>query len=68
MKKVKINYRTQYDTTNQICGYVMAEDKGEYYLVSRRAYNRALKNRTIGGVAGIIFEGDKPVIVDFRIY
>lgn len=60
MKKVKINYRTQYDTTNQICGYVMAEDKGKYYLVSRRAYNRAL--------AGIIFEGDKPVIVDFRIY
>ena len=64
MKKVKINYRTQYDTTNQICGYVMAEDRGDYYLVSHRAYNRAFAKRTIG----IIFECDKPVIVGFPIY
>ena len=45
MKKVKINYHTQYDNTNQICGYVVSENKGKYYLVSRKAYNRELKEQ-----------------------
>ena len=45
MKKVKINYHAQYDNTNQICGYVVSENKGKYYLVSRKAYNRELKEQ-----------------------
>lgn len=60
---MKINYRTAYDTTNQICGYVIASDKGDYYVITERQYNRALSNRTIGGIAGVIFDADKPVRV-----
>lgn len=69
---MKINYRTAYDATNRICGYVIARDKGNYFVITERQYNRALSNRTIGGVAGIIFDtdDDKPVrVVDkYGIY
>lgn len=60
---MKINYRTAYDTTNEICGYVIACDKGNHYAITERQYNRALDNRTIGGIAGVIFDADKPVRV-----
>lgn len=60
----KITYKTAYDNTNRICGYVFAYDKGDYYTINKRQYNRALKNRTIGGLAGIIFNADKPVYVE----
>lgn len=57
----RISYKTAYDGTETICGYVVAEDKGDYYTISHRAYKNALKKRTIGGDAGIIFLADKPV-------
>lgn len=61
----RIYYRTAYDTTNRICGYVIPFTETEnYYLITRSQYNRALKNRTIGGDAGIIFESDKRVMID----
>lgn len=59
----KINYRTAYDTTNMICGYVLAEEHKDYYTITRQQYNRALKNRTVGGDAGLIFDSEKPVLV-----
>lgn len=59
----KINYTTAYDTTNAVCGYVQAEEHDNYYTITRGQYNRALKNRTIGGIAGIVFDADKPVHV-----
>ena len=57
----RIYFKTAYDTSNTVSGYVMAEDKGEYYTISHRAYKNALKKRTIGGDAGIIFLAEKPV-------
>lgn len=59
----KINYTTAYDTNNTICGHVLAEERDDCYTITKSQYNRALKNRTIGGVAGIVFDADKPVYV-----
>lgn len=59
--KIKISYTTPYaDAT--INGFVMAEDMGDYYKISRRQYNRALKNLTVGNV-GPRFISVKPVRV-----
>ena len=57
----KIYYKTVYDGTERICGYVLAENHGDYYTITKQQYYRALKNRTVGGEAGLIFE--KPVFV-----
>lgn len=59
----KISYSTHYDTTNKICGYVFAQEHKNHYTITERQYNRALKNRTIGGIAGLNFYADKPVYV-----
>lgn len=59
----KINYSTHYDTTNKICGYVFAEEHSDHYEISKRQYDRCMKNRTVGGDAGINFHADKPVYV-----
>ena len=59
--RVKIFYTTHYD--NRICGFVYAEDKGSHYEINKRQYARCLKNRTIGGDAGINFRTDKEVEV-----
>lgn len=59
----KIYYRTAYDTTERICGYVIAEDRGDCYTITKQQYNRALKNRTVGGAVGLIFESEKPVFI-----
>lgn len=59
----RIYYKTAYDNTNTICGYVNAEERENYYVITKQQYNRALKNRTVGGTAGLIFDSDKPVLV-----
>lgn len=59
----RIYYKTAYDTTGKICGYVNAEGHKDCYVISKQQYDRALKNRTIGGTAGLIFEATKPVYV-----
>lgn len=59
----KISYSTHYDTTDKICGYVFAQEHNGYYTITQQQYNRALKNRTIGGIAGLNFHADKPVYV-----
>ena len=48
----KINYSSYY-TDGRVLGYVLAEEKEDrygrpYYIISRRAYNRA-ENRCISG-------------------
>lgn len=61
----KIFYTTAYDTNNTICGYVIPQaETRDYYIISKAQYKRALKNRTIGGEAGIIFDSEKPVYVN----
>ena len=62
MKK-KIYFKTYYDTSEQICGYVMAEEKSDYYTITERQYKNALKKRTVGGDAGIHFLADKKVYI-----
>lgn len=59
----KINYKTAYDSFNRICGYVYAKEHEKYYTINKQQYKRALKNRVIGGKAGLIFESDKPVFI-----
>lgn len=59
----KINYSTHYDTNETVCGYVMAAEYKDGYSITEDQYNRALKNRTIGGTANIKFICDKPVYV-----
>ena len=59
----KIYYKTAYDTTERICGYVYAEDHNDCYTITKQQYNRALKNSTVGGYVGLIFECEKPVFV-----
>ena len=61
--RTKITYRTANDTTNTICGYVMAEDCGEYYVISQNAHKRCLFIRKIVGTGGLLFDADKPVVV-----
>ena len=62
MKK-RIYFKTYYDPSDRICGYVMAEEKGNYYTVSEKQYKNALKKRTVGGDAGIHFLADKEVCI-----
>lgn len=61
----RIYYQTAFDTTNRICGYVVAEDKGKYYTISHRAYKNAMKKRTIVSSDRLLFLTDdfKPVLV-----
>ena len=59
----KIYYRTAYDATEKICGYVLAEDRDDCHTITKQQYNRALKKRNVGGAAGLIFESEKPVFV-----
>ena len=61
--KRKIYYKTAYDTSGRICGYVQAGDYIDFYIITKRQYDRALKNRTIGGDANVIFETEKPVYI-----
>lgn len=60
----KINYKTAYDENDTICGYVMAEEYKDGYIISNRQLDRAFKKRTIGGIANVIFLTDSPVYVD----
>ena len=65
MKKI-IAYHTAYADPPYVIGYVIAKDAGACYIISERAYKNALKRRTIGGDAGIIFRADKPVRIRDR--
>ena len=64
----KIEYSTHYDDTNRICGYVMAKEEKDHYTINERQYKMCLKNRTVGGDAGIKFHSDKPVYVVDKNY
>lgn len=59
----RISYYTAYDNPESIIGYVLAKDAGSHYTISERAYKNALKRRTIGGDASVIFRADKPVMI-----
>ena len=57
MKRVKITYRTEYDTLNRVCGYVFARvnDDGKY-MITYEQYLKCLNHRVIGGIAGVVFD------------
>ena len=61
--KRRIYFKTHYDPSDRICGYVMAEKKSGYYTITERQYKNALKKRTVGGDAGIHFLTDKKVYI-----
>ena len=62
----RIYYVTAYDQNKSVCGYVMAKVRGEVAMITKRQYNNALKNRTIGGDAGLIFLTDKTILIDYN--
>jgi hypothetical protein len=65
----KIYYSTYYDTTNKICGYVLAKEKEDCYSINENQYKNALKKRSVVGNAEIKFHtffsnvANKPVRV-----
>lgn len=62
MERIKVFYKGSYDDGN--CEhYVLAESRGNYLLISYRQWKNCLKNRKIGGDAGILFDTEKPVFV-----
>lgn len=61
----RIYYKTAYDTTGTICGYIIPEwETEDAFSVSKRQYARCLKNRTVGGDAGIIFLSHKTPCIE----
>ena len=65
MKTTRIYYCTAYDTEKRICGYTLATDRGTHYTINRRQYDRCLRNRCIGGSAGVIFiTNNKPIMIE----
>lgn len=62
MKRIKVFYRGAYDDGD--CGhYVLAENRGDYLIINYRQWRNCLKNRVVGGEAGIKFDTKKPVFV-----
>lgn len=60
----RLYFKTAYDENKAICGYVVPKyETPDYYAITKRQYENALKKLTIGGIAGIIFLADKPVRV-----
>ena len=61
----RIYYTTAYDTMEKICGYVIPKEKtNKGYRITAEQYRRVLKNLTIGGAAGPIFQADDDVYVE----
>lgn len=60
MKK-KIRYKGVGD--GEFKHYVLAVDKGEFYIINEQQYLNCLRNREVLDKAGIKFEADKPVYV-----
>lgn len=58
----RLYYYQQY--SGERLGYLYPVDETKYgYIITRSQYNRALRHRTIGGIAGIGFETNKQVYV-----
>ncbi len=56
MKEHRIAYYTAYDDTKRICGYVIPQgEMMDGYWITKRQYQNALKHRTIGGTANVVF-------------
>lgn len=52
----RIYYYTAYDDQKRICGYVVPQGEiMDGFWITKRQYQNALKKRTIGGDAGLIF-------------
>lgn len=63
MKRIKVFYKGVYDDGD--CEhYIYAENRGDYLLISFRQWQNCLKNRKIGGVAGVYFDTKIPVYVE----
>ena len=63
MERIKVFYKGAYDDSD--CShYVLAENRGDYLLINRRQWRNCLKNRVVGGIAGIYFDTKIPVYVE----
>lgn len=60
-----IYYETTCDPSEKKCGYVIAEEHDDYFVITEEQYERALKNLTVVG-AELMFDGYKPVYVRWR--
>lgn len=61
----RLYFHTAYDDPENVCGFIVARyssDTDQYYI-TKDQYKRALKKRTIGGDAGLVFHTDKDVII-----
>lgn len=67
MKRIKVFYKGAYDS-GDYRHYVLAEDRGDYLFINRRQWLNCLKNRMVGGEAGIYFDTEKQVFVKYNIY
>lgn len=62
MKKIKVFYKGAYDDGN--CKhYVYAKNRNDFLIINYGQWKNCLKNRKIGGDAGIFFDTEKPVFV-----
>ena len=61
----RLYFHTAYDDPENVCGFIVAHyfSDTDVYYITKDQYKRALKKRTIGGDAGIVFHTDKEVII-----
>ena len=66
MERIKVFYKGAYDD-GDCQHYVLAENRGDYLFINRRQWRNCLKNRKIGGEAGIKFYTKIPVYAENEI-
>lgn len=49
-----VHFTTAYDEYNRVIGRAHTFEKNGKQCISKRTYNRLMKHRTIGGIAGIM--------------
>lgn len=62
----KIEYHTPYDSMRRVCGYVLADVRGDGYHINMRQYNNACAHLLIGEAGRFcpVFHTDRTVYVD----
>lgn len=56
----KINVYTRYDNTNTVIAQIIPR---EDHTITKRTYNKLLKKRTIGGIAGVYTDAPYEIYV-----
>lgn len=56
----KVNIYTQYDNTNTVIAQIIPR---EDHTITKRTFDKLLKKRTVGGLAGIYSDASYDIIV-----